>query len=42
MARVREMNPTLRIANLGELEPLRRPQDMATWTEGMRKAGLPD
>ena len=42
MARVREMNPTLRIANLGELEPLRRPQDMATWTQAMRKAGLPD
>jgi TolB-like protein/Tfp pilus assembly protein PilF len=42
MARVREINPTLRISNLRDLEPLRRSEDLATWTEGMRKAGLPD
>ena len=41
MARVREMNPTLRISNLKDLEPLRRPEDMATWADAMRKAGLP-
>jgi hypothetical protein len=42
MARVREINPTLRISNLKALEPLRRPEDLATWAEGMRKAGLPE
>ena len=41
MARVREMNPVLRIANLMDLEPLRRPEDLATWTDAMRQAGLP-
>jgi tetratricopeptide (TPR) repeat protein len=40
LARVREMNPTLRISNLRDLEPLRRPEDLATWAHGMRKAGL--
>ena len=41
MARVREMNPGLRIANLKDLEPLRRPEDLATWADAMRQAGLP-
>jgi len=41
MARVREMNPALRIGNLKDLEPLYRPEDLATWTDAMRQAGLP-
>jgi tetratricopeptide (TPR) repeat protein len=41
IARVRDMNPTLRVSNLRELEPLRRPEDLATWAGAMRKAGLP-
>jgi TolB-like protein len=41
MTRVREMNPTLRISNLRDLEPLRRPEDLAIWAHAMRKAGLP-
>ena len=41
MARVREMNPTLRVSNLRDLEPLRRSMDLAAWAAAMRKAGLP-
>jgi TolB-like protein len=40
MARVRGMNATLRVSNLRDLEPLRRPEDLATWAGAMRKAGL--
>jgi hypothetical protein len=41
MERVRDMNPTLRISNLRDLEPLRLSKDLATWADAMRKAGLP-
>jgi tetratricopeptide (TPR) repeat protein len=39
---VRELDPTLRIANLHGLEPLRRPDDLTLWAEGMRRAGMPE
>jgi hypothetical protein len=42
MARVRDMNTGLRISNLGDLEPLRRPSDLAAWANAMREAGLPE
>ena len=42
MTRVRERDPTLRVSNLKELEPLRRPEQLAIWMDGMRKAGLPE
>jgi TolB-like protein len=42
MTRVRKINPTLRISNLKDFEPLRRAEDLATWAEGMRQAGLPE
>jgi len=42
MARVREINTTLRISNLRDSEPLRRPEDLETWAVAMRKAGLPE
>ena len=42
MARVRETDPTLRVSNLRNLEPLRRPEQFAIWADGMRKAGLPE
>lgn len=41
MARVRDMNSTLRVSNLRDLEPLRQPKDLAIWANAMRKAGLP-
>jgi TolB-like protein/DNA-binding winged helix-turn-helix (wHTH) protein len=41
MQRLREMDPSLRVCNLKDLTPLCRPEDMARYQEGMRKAGLP-
>jgi TolB-like protein/class 3 adenylate cyclase len=42
MARLLEIDPTLRISNLKNFTPLRRPDDMAKFVDGMRKAGLPE
>jgi TolB-like protein/class 3 adenylate cyclase len=42
MARLRELDPSLRLANLTEVFPLRRAEDLAKFAEGLRKAGLPD
>jgi hypothetical protein len=41
MAHMRELDPSLRVSNLGEVFPL-RPDDLAKFAEGLRKAGLPD
>jgi tetratricopeptide (TPR) repeat protein len=40
MARAREFNPDLRTSNMGDLAPFRRAQDLATFADGLRKAGL--
>jgi TolB-like protein len=42
MARVRQLDPDLRLSNLMDLFPIRRFEDFARWQEGMRKAGLPE
>jgi tetratricopeptide (TPR) repeat protein len=42
MERLRRIDPLLRISNLGNWYPLRRPEDLATLAEGLRKAGLPE
>ena len=42
MARLRQLMPDLRISNLKELFPIRRTEDFDRWTEGLRKAGLPE
>jgi hypothetical protein len=42
MARLRELDPTLRLSNLKGFLPFRRPQDFARWAEGLRLAGLPE
>jgi tetratricopeptide (TPR) repeat protein len=42
MVRVRELNPALRISNLKEMQPFRRPEHLARLSEGLRKAGLPE
>ena len=42
MARVRQLDPDLRLSNLRDLFPIRRFEDFARWQEGMRKAGLPE
>jgi TolB-like protein len=38
---VRQIDPSLRISNLRDWFPLRRPQDLAKWADGLRIAGLP-
>ena len=42
MARLRQLEPTLRISNLKGLFPIRRPDDFSKWAEGLRQAGLPE
>jgi TolB-like protein len=42
IARLRQLNPTAHISNLKNQVPLRRPEDLARYAEGLRKAGLPD
>jgi hypothetical protein len=43
IARLREIDPDLRLSNLARASlPFRRPEDLARWTEGLRKAGLPE
>jgi TolB-like protein len=42
LARLRQIDPALRVSNLGNFTWRRRPQDMAQYVEAMRKAGLPE
>ena len=42
MARLRQLMPELRLSNLKDLFPIRRPDDFDRWVDGMRKAGLPE
>jgi tetratricopeptide (TPR) repeat protein len=42
MERLRQIDPTLRISNLKDRHPLRRPDDLARFAEGLRRAGLPE
>jgi TolB-like protein len=39
---LRKLDPALRISSLMKYLPIRRPQDLATFSDGLRKAGLPD
>ena len=42
IARLRQLNPTPHISNLKNQVPLRRPEDLDRYAEGLRKAGLTD
>lgn len=42
MRRLRQLDPALRIANLGTWLPFHRAEDLATFADGLRKAGLPE
>ena len=43
MARLRQLNPALRISNLKDvLPPIRRAEDLSRYEEGLRRAGLPE
>jgi TolB-like protein len=42
MARMRELDPAMRISNVKIWAPLRRPEDLERLERGLRMAGLPD
>jgi hypothetical protein len=42
MGRVRQLDPSRRTSNLQNLFPLRRQEDLAKLSEGLRLAGLPE
>jgi TolB-like protein len=42
MDHLRRLDPALRISNLKDYLPIRRPEDLATFVAGLRKAGLPE
>jgi TolB-like protein len=42
MQHIRQLDPTLRISNLKDWIPIRRPEHLATFAEGLRRAGLPE
>jgi TolB-like protein/DNA-binding winged helix-turn-helix (wHTH) protein len=42
IARLRQLEPAFRISDLRDRIPLRRPQDLATLADGLRRAGLPE
>ena len=42
IARLRQLEPAFRISDLRDRTPLRRPQDLATLADGLRRAGLPE
>jgi TolB-like protein len=39
---LRRLDPALRVSNLGDWLPIRRPEDLATFADGLRRAGLPE
>jgi hypothetical protein len=42
VARLRQLDPALRISNLKDVVSLRLPEDLARYAEGLRMAGLPE
>jgi TolB-like protein len=42
MSRLRQLDPKMRLSNLRGLFPIQRSEDFAKWSEGLRKAGLPE
>ena len=42
MARLLEINPELRVSNLDELLTFQRAEESERWTDGLRRAGLPE
>jgi hypothetical protein len=42
LSRLLHIDPALRVSNLGNMTPLRRPEDITRYHDAMRKAGLPE
>jgi hypothetical protein len=41
MERVRQLDPALRLSTVGAWLPILVPENLATFVEGLRRAGLP-
>lgn len=42
MVHLRQLDPTLHLSNIANWLPIRRPENVATLVDGLRKAGLPE
>ena len=42
MNHLRQLDPTLRLSRVADWLPLRRPEDLAIFADGLRRAGLPE
>ncbi len=42
LARLRDLDPTLRVSSLAHWTPFQRAEHAAIWADGLRKAGLPE
>ena len=42
MARLRQLDPALKVSNLSDVIPVRHAEDLTKFAEGLRKAGLPE
>jgi hypothetical protein len=42
MARMRQIDPALRVSNIAGFVPFGRPDDSDRYMQGLRKAGLPE
>lgn len=42
MEHLRQLDPTLRLSNLTEWLPIHRPENLAVFVDGLRRAGLPE
>jgi TolB-like protein/Tfp pilus assembly protein PilF len=42
VARIRQLDPTLRLLRAAELAPFRRPEDISRYRDALQKAGLPE
>ena len=42
MSHLRQLDPALRVSNLRDWLPIHRPEDLATFADGLRRAGLPE
>jgi TolB-like protein/Tfp pilus assembly protein PilF len=42
MRHLRQLDPALRVSGLKDWLPIRRPEDLATFADGLRRAGLPE
>jgi hypothetical protein len=42
MSHLRQLDPTFRVSSLTDWLPIRRPEDLAMFSDGLRGAGLPE